>query len=108
MRPNFMGGPRLPMRRFQKPLPSQQHMQDPPGCTVLMENVPYKAGLDEILEFFEGFDIRTDNVLRRFNDNGTPSGEAKVYFNSPEEALQAVQQKRGHKIRDRTIYLTHC
>lgn len=107
MRPNFMGGPRPPMRRYQKPMPPQ-HMQDPPGCTVLMENVPYKAGLDEILEFFEGFDIRTDNVLRRFNDNGTPSGEAKVYFNTPEEALQAVQQKRGHKIRDRTIYLTHC
>lgn len=108
IRQNFMGGPpRPPMRRFQKPHLGQ-HMQDPPGCTVLMENVPYKAGLDEILEFFDGFDIRTDNVLRRFNDNGTPSGEAKVYFNTPEEALQAVQQKRGHKIRDRAIYLTHC
>lgn len=107
VRPNFMGGPRLPMRRFQKPFHSH-NMQDPPGCTVMMENVPYKAGLDEILEFFDGFDIPSDNVLRRFNDNGTPSGEAKVFFNSPEEAAQAVQQRRGHKIRDRLIYLTHC
>lgn len=107
MRPNFMGGPRPPPRRFQKPhLP--QNIQDPLGCTVLMENVPYKAGLDEILEFFDGFEIPSDNVLRRFNDNGTPSGEAKVYFNSPEEAIEAIQQKRGHKIRDRTIFLTHC
>lgn len=106
MRPNFMGGPR-PIRRFHPP-PVQQQTNDPPGCTVLMENVPYKAGLDEILEFFDGFDIRTDSVLRRFNDNGTPSGEAKVFFNNPDDAFQAVQQKRGCTIRDRTIYLTLC
>lgn len=105
MRPNFMG-PRPPMRRFHPPM--QHNTGDPPGCTVLMENVPYKAGLNEILEFFDGFDIRTDSVLRRFNDNGTPSGEAKVFFNSPDEAFQAVQDKRGCRIRDRTIYLTQC
>lgn len=104
MRPNFMG-PR-PMRRFHPPV--HQQTNDIPGCTVLMENVPYKAGLDEILEFFDGYNIRTDSVLRRFNDNGTPSGEAKVFFNNPDDAYQAVQEKRGCTIRDRTIYLTHC
>lgn len=105
MRPNFMG-PRPPMRRFHPPI--HHNSGDPAGCTVLMENVPYKAGLDEILEFFDGFDICTDSVLRRFNDNGTPSGEAKVFFSSPDEAFQAVQDKRGCRIRDRTIYLTQC
>lgn len=105
-RPNFMT-PR-PRMRFHPAMQAQFNNQDPPGCTVLMENVPYKAGLDEILEFFDGFDIPNDSVLRRFNDNGTPSGEAKVYFNTPEDAFQAVQTKRGCKIRDRTIYLTHC
>lgn len=106
MRPNFMG-PRPPIRRFHHPI-QHNNAGDPPGCTVLMENVPYKAGLDEILEFFDGYDIRTDSVLRRFNDNGTPSGEAKVFFSNPDEAFQAVNEKRGCRIRERTIYLTHC
>ncbi|XP_018333591.1 uncharacterized protein LOC108742772 [Agrilus planipennis] len=114
-RNNFMPrgmGPRGFMRRFHHPhmLPPPQHGGDVgiPGCTVLMENVPYKAGLDEILQFFDGFDIPPDNVLRRYNENGTPSGEAKVIFTNHDQAKKAVEQKRFHKIRERTIYLTLC
>lgn len=109
MRPSCMRGPQPPLRRFQKPyLP--HIIQDYPGSTVLMKNVPYNAGLNEILEFFCGFQIPANGVIRKYhnNGNGSPSGEVKVYFNTSEEASQAVQQKGRHKIWNRTIYLKQC
>ncbi|KRT86093.1 RNA binding protein [Oryctes borbonicus] len=115
-RNNFMSGPRGPNfmgprpRRF--PPPSHQNGAEesfgPPGCTVLMENVPYKATVEEILQFFEGYDIPADNILRRYNPNGKPSGESKVIFKSTDDAYQAVHEKQEQKIRDRTIYLSLC
>lgn len=101
-------GPRLPMRRFIPPPPLNASDLASPGCTILMENVPYKAGLEEILEFFEGYEIPPDNVLRRYNENGTPSGEAKVIFKTSGDAFQALEERHMRKIRDRTIYLTQC
>ena len=98
--PRFMGH-RAPRPRFMNAVPSDDA---PPGCTVYMDNVPYKAGTNEILDFFDGYDI-TNNVSRRFNPNNTPSAEAKVVFNSPEEAYRAVQEKNGQKIWERPIYL---
>ncbi|KAF5282387.1 hypothetical protein FQA39_LY17584 [Lamprigera yunnana] len=100
-------GPRPPMRRFA-PTPINPADLANNGCTLLMENVPYKAGLNEILEFFNGFEIPPDNVLRRYNENGTPSGEAKVIFTNTTDAFQALQDRNLGKIRDRTIYLSHC
>ncbi|RZC38070.1 RRM 1 domain containing protein [Asbolus verrucosus] len=96
----FMGH-RGPRPRFMNAVPTDDA---PPGCTVFMDNVPYKAGTNEILDFFDGYDI-TNNVSRRFNPNNTPSAEAKVIFNSPEEAYRAVQEKNGQKIWERPIYL---
>lgn len=98
--PRFMGH-RAPRPRFMNAVPSDDA---PHGCTVYMDNVPYKAGTNEILEFFDGYDI-TNNVSRRFNPNNTPSAEAKVVFNSPDEAYRAVQEKNGEKIWERPIYL---
>lgn len=100
-------GPRPPMRR-PLPTPVNPSNMGPKGCTLLMENVPYKAGLNEILEFFDGFDVPPDNVLRRYNENGTPSGEAKVIFTNPQDAFQALQEMHHKKIRDRPIYLSQC
>ncbi|XP_017777034.1 PREDICTED: uncharacterized protein LOC108563009 [Nicrophorus vespilloides] len=109
------GGPRgPPMRRFPPAQQIQQQPRDnydeelaPPGCILLMENVPYKAGLDEILEYFEGnFDVPRDNVLRRYNQHGLPTGETKVIFNSPDEVFNAIQILKGKRIRDRMIYLS--
>ncbi|KAK5642957.1 hypothetical protein RI129_009124 [Pyrocoelia pectoralis] len=100
-------GPRPVMRRHL-PTPVNPSSMGSKGCTLLMENVPYKAGLNEILEFFDGFDIPPDNVLRRYNENGTPSGEAKVIFTSPQDAFQALQERHHKKIRDRPIYLSQC
>lgn len=99
--PRFMGHRGPPRPRFMNAVSNED---GPPGCTVYMDNVPYKAGTNEILDFFEGYDV-TNNVSRRFNPNNTPSAEAKVIFNSAEEAFRAVQEKNGHKIWERPIFL---
>ncbi|XP_022903509.2 RNA-binding protein 12 isoform X2 [Onthophagus taurus] len=114
--PNFLGLGLRPRRFPPPPLPPhfQQHMNGnedvfgPPGCTVLMENVPFKATVEEILEFFSGYEISPDNILRRYNPNGKPSGESKVIFKNSDDAYQAVHEKQEQKIRDRTVYLTLC
>lgn len=110
---NFdMRGPRFPPRGPGGPRPRFPHHMNgnngeesaPPGCTVYLDNVPYKAGTNEILAFFDGYNI-SSNVSRRYNANNTPSGEAKVTFFSPDEAFRAVQEKQGHKIWQRNIFL---
>ncbi|XP_060535664.1 uncharacterized protein LOC132707745 [Cylas formicarius] len=99
-------GPRGPRLRYSAPRSHDASYEDaPPGCTVYMDNVPYKAGTNEILEFFEGYNS-TNNVSRRYNPNNTPSAEAKIIFPSPEDAFRAVKELNGEKIWERPIYLT--
>lgn len=106
-RPMLGMHPRPPMmpNRMMGHHPMNQGMMGPHGCTLAMENVPFKAGIDEILDFFGNFEVSHQNVLRRYNDNGTPTGDARVTFNSPAEARRAFEECKFKKIRDRTIYL---
>lgn len=76
-----------------------------PGCVVSLENVPFRSGIDEILEFFNGFTIAQSDVIRRFNDNGHPTGDARVSFRTPFDAQRAVKQLNQQCIRDRPITL---
>ncbi|KAJ8929904.1 hypothetical protein NQ314_017369 [Rhamnusium bicolor] len=93
-----------PRPRFGGPPPDQFDESPLPGCVVYMKNVPYRAGTNEILDFFEGYHI-TNNVSRRYNPNNTPSDEAKVVFFDPEEAYRAVEELHHQKIWDRQIFL---
>ncbi|XP_034946989.1 hybrid signal transduction histidine kinase A [Chelonus insularis] len=76
-----------------------------PGCVLSLENVPFKADINEIIDFFRDFDIKRENVIRRYNDRGMPTGDARVAFPSPSEAQRALRELRNHKVRDRTIYM---
>lgn len=76
-----------------------------PGCVLSLENVPFKAEIDEIIEFFGDFNLLRENVIRRYNDKGMPTGDAKVAFSSPSEARRAYEELRNCKIRDRTIFM---
>lgn len=100
--PNRMMGP--PLNRHESMMPLDPNI-GPPGCVLALENVPYKAGVDEILHFFHNFQINHQSVMRRYNDNGTPTGDARVTFVSPSEAKRAFDECKFQKIRDRTIYL---
>ncbi|XP_056643469.1 uncharacterized protein LOC130449571 isoform X2 [Diorhabda sublineata] len=103
-----MRGPRFSGRNMAfrpRKEPSKDIFDDvPPGCTVFMKNVPYKANTNDILNFFEGYN-HTNNVSRRYNANNTPSDEAKIIFFDAEEATRCVRELNKQKIWDRQIFL---
>lgn len=75
-------------------------------CVVALTNVPYKANIDDILDFFSDFDISPNDVIRRYNDEGKPTGDARICFKSPMDARRAVEQRDKCRIMSRPIYLS--
>ncbi|XP_044734631.1 uncharacterized protein LOC123296960 [Chrysoperla carnea] len=108
-----INGPRRPLlsgppSQRQQQTASPQYVPEAfrnPGCVLSLENVPFRAGVSEILDFFRDFHIPEENVMRRFNDRGHPTGDARVAFSSPLEAQRAFSELRHCKIRDRTIFM---
>ena len=105
--PMGMNGPNGPMgmNRPSGPIGDDLGPDDfgPPGCVIAMENISFKATVDDIIEFFPGFEIPHRNVMRRFNDNGMPTGDARVCFKNQNEAQQAFRMKRNTKMLGRPI-----
>mmetsp|Transcript_3819 Transcript_3819/g.9084 ORF Transcript_3819/g.9084 Transcript_3819/m.9084 type:complete len:92 (-) Transcript_3819:195-470(-) len=62
------------------------------GSVVKMKGLPFRATKQDILEFFQGFNIVSHSTLLRKNADGRASGEAYVTFASPEEATRAVSK----------------
>ncbi|XP_015127257.1 uncharacterized protein LOC107048552 [Diachasma alloeum] len=106
--PGIMALPRhMPINRPGPPGSSLDYVEGfgKPGCVLSLENVPFKADINEIIEFFRDFDVKRENVIRRYNEKGMPTGDARVAFSSPNEAQRALRELRHCKVRDRTIYL---
>lgn len=76
-----------------------------PGCVLMMSNLCYRASVEDILDSFGEFDLRPDQIIRRFNDMGQPTGNACINFNSPEDADLAIEKYNSVKIMDRPIWL---
>ncbi|CAG9791223.1 unnamed protein product [Diatraea saccharalis] len=76
-----------------------------PGCVVSMENVPFRATIDDILTFFSEFELTQDDVIRRYNERGQPTGDARVAFRTPFDAQRAVKTRHMDNIHDRRINL---
>jgi len=77
-----------------------------PGCVVALDNVPYRADVQQIVDFFEGFELHSQNVIRRFNDFGKPTGEARVNLRNPQDAARAVRVLQNKPIFNRPVRLT--
>lgn len=75
------------------------------GCVVSMSNVPYKASVEDILDFFSDFDVTADDIIRRYNDEGKPTGDARVRFESPSEARRAIDLRDKCRLVNRPVYL---
>lgn len=104
--PAQMGGNARPPFMPGMVNPGGMRPMNPPETNVLnLNNVPYRAGVEDIIEFFAGYDIRPQDVMRRFNDQGQPTAEAKVRFKNPEEARKAFEQNKFSKMNGRTIFL---
>lgn len=76
-----------------------------PNCVVMVSNLSYRASIEEILEAFREFDVNPDQVIRRFNDNGQPTGMACINFNSPEDASKACDNYNKTLVANRPIWL---
>uniref|UniRef100_A0A6B2EIZ8 RRM domain-containing protein n=1 Tax=Phlebotomus kandelakii TaxID=1109342 RepID=A0A6B2EIZ8_9DIPT len=107
---NGPGGP--PMAPFHRP-PYGMRMNGngmmnmmTPGCIVSVENLPYRAKYDDILDFFGDFELTPADIMRRFNDKGQPTGDARVRFINPAEAMRAVDTRHQMRIMGRPVYLT--
>lgn len=77
-----------------------------PGCVVSMENVPFRATVDDIMNFFSEFELTQDDIIRRYNERGQPTGDARVAFRTPFDAQRAVKTRHMDTIHDRRINLT--
>ncbi|KAL1130927.1 hypothetical protein AAG570_012168 [Ranatra chinensis] len=123
-RPMMGRGERPMMGRGRPMMPGMQNMRPPrrpprstspyidgdslehfgkPGCVVALENIHFKADIDEIMEFFQGFKIEHEDVIRRFDESGRPTGDARVALKNPAEAMRAVRQLSFKTIRGRPI-----
>lgn len=77
-----------------------------PGCVVGVENVPFRATIDEIMQFFSEFELTQDDVIRRYNEFGQPTGDARVAFRTPFDAQRAVKTRHMDTIQQRRISLS--
>ncbi|KAA0186830.1 hypothetical protein HAZT_HAZT011554 [Hyalella azteca] len=78
-----------------------------PGCVVALSNLPLNASTEDILHFLarEFPRVSPDNVIRRYNEHNQPTSDARVAFNTPEDAEKAVHLLNRKPIFNRPIYL---
>lgn len=76
-----------------------------PGCVVAITNMAYQAGVEDILGFFKEFSLGKEDVIRRFNERGQPTGEARISFHAPQDAQKAVQELNRQPLAGRPVNL---
>ncbi|KAM9308053.1 RNA-binding protein 12B-like [Gastrophryne carolinensis] len=115
--PNPMGfsGPdrRFDMRGnggmdYRPPLPGRRkEFEDRPDFVVVrMKNLPFTANVEEILDFFYGYNVIQNSVDLKYTSNGTSTGIATVCFRTLDEAVAAVDELNERPIGERKIGLS--
>lgn len=78
------------------------------SCNVVVaSNIPYRATNDDICVFFADFDIGLDCVMRKYNEKGQATADAKIAFRSAEDANRAVRLMHKKFLIGRQIFLRH-
>ncbi|GFR25487.1 hypothetical protein TNCT_488911 [Trichonephila clavata] len=77
-----------------------------PGCVVSINNLHYRASLEDILDFFKDYELTKDSVIRRINEKNQPTGEARVAFQTPREAQRAAKELNHKTIMGRSLSLS--
>ncbi|CDQ71988.1 unnamed protein product [Oncorhynchus mykiss] len=80
---------------------------NPRGPTIVkIQNMPFTVTVDEILDFFYGYQVLPGSVCQQFSEKGLPTGEAMVAFESHEEASSAVMDLNDRPIGARKVKIT--
>lgn len=75
------------------------------GCIVSLNNVPFAATPRDIADLFSEYNLGPNDIIRRFNDDGSLTGEARVRFLTPLDASEAIERHQRERIRNRVIHL---
>lgn len=77
------------------------------GPTIVkLQNMPFTVTVDEIMDFFYGYQVLPGSVCLQFNEKGLPTGEAMVAFQSHEEATAAVMDLNDRPIGARKVKIS--
>ncbi|KAG9473823.1 hypothetical protein GDO78_004237 [Eleutherodactylus coqui] len=77
-----------------------------PGPTVIrIQNMPFTVTVDEILDFFYGYQLIPGSVCLKYSEKGLPTGEAMVAFESRDEATAAVVDLNDRPMGSRKVKL---
>ncbi|ELV14185.1 RNA-binding protein 12B [Tupaia chinensis] len=72
---------------------------------IKIMNLPFKANVNEILDFFHGYRIVPDSVSIQYNDQGLPTGEAIVAMINYNEAMAAIKDLNDRPVGPRKVKL---
>ncbi|CAB1354346.1 unnamed protein product [Coregonus sp. 'balchen'] len=103
------GGPQSALGPGPDPLRGQSTggPGNPRGPTIVkIQNMPFTVTVDEILDFFYGYQVLPGSVCQQFSEKGLPTGEAMVAFESHEEASSAVLDLNDRPIGARKVKIT--
>uniref|UniRef100_A0A674B0N9 RNA binding motif protein 12 n=3 Tax=Salmo trutta TaxID=8032 RepID=A0A674B0N9_SALTR len=80
---------------------------NPRGPTIVkIQNMPFTVTVDEILDFFYGYQVLPGSVCQQLSEKGLPTGEAMVAFESHEEASSAVMDLNDRPIGASKVKIT--
>ncbi|CAL8336212.1 unnamed protein product [Lota lota] len=79
-----------------------------PGCPsiVKLQNMPFTVTVDEIMDFFYGYQVLPGSVCLQLGEKGLPTGEAMVAFHNHQEASAAVMDLNDRPIGARKVKVT--
>lgn len=75
------------------------------SSTVRMRGLPFSSSVEDIIEFFSGYEIDPNSIQLRSDGSGRKNGEAFVNFSSAEEAKRAVEDRNRFHMGTRYIEL---
>lgn len=85
-------------------IPSLMESFGRPQCVVSLENIPFRATVFDIINFFGwSYHLNENDVLRRYNEKGQPTGDGKVCFRTHEDALRAIRFLNNRSLLGRVI-----
>ncbi|XP_054639483.1 copine-1 isoform X1 [Dunckerocampus dactyliophorus] len=73
---------------------------------VKLQNMPFTVTIDEIMDFFYGYEVLPGSVCLQFSEKGLPTGEAMVAFQNHEEAATAVMDLNDRPIGARKVKMS--
>ncbi|XP_006884655.1 PREDICTED: RNA-binding protein 12B [Elephantulus edwardii] len=73
--------------------------------SIKIMNLPFKANVNEILDFFHGYKVIPDSVSIQFNEKGLPIGEAIVTLVNYNEAMAAIKDLNDRPVGPRKVKL---